>query len=120
VGATGGAVNVDLLFRANKPEQKPLLGLPPVPAAPPSARAFGQIVLEPLWQLRDQLGRTDVGLFPKLALRGVERLFPGVDSSLRHLPGTRVQNFRAAFALAMADERIAGAIDERDADARPI
>ena len=116
VGAAGGMVNVDLLIRANKPEQKPLLGLPAIPAAPPSARVFRQIVFEPLWQFRDQFGRTDVGLFPKLALRGFERLFSRVDSPLRHLPRARVQDFGAAFALAMADERVAGAIDQRDAD----
>src|SRR6202044_2577326 len=80
VGAAGRMVNLDLLLRANKPEQKPLLGLPAIPAAPPPARVFRQIVLEPFRQFRDQFGRADAGLFPKLALRGFERLFPRVDS----------------------------------------
>src|ERR1700733_4521821 len=120
VGAAGRMVDVDLVIRANKPEQKPLLGLPAIPTAPPPARVFRQIVVEPLWQFRDQFGRTDVGLLPKLALRGFERLFARVDSPLRHLPGPRVQDFGAAFALAMADERIARLIDQRHSNAWAI
>src|ERR1700733_1470798 len=95
VSAAGRMVNVDLLVRANKPEQKPLLGLPTVPAAPPSARSLRQIVLKPLRQLCDQFSRADAGFLPKLALGGLERLFAGVDSPLRHLPRTRVRDFGA-------------------------
>jgi hypothetical protein len=120
VGAVGRMVDVDLVLRANKPKQKPLLGLTAVPAAPPPARVFRQIVFEPLWQFRDQLCRTDIGLLPKLALRGLERLFSRVDSPLGHLPRARVQDFGAAFALAMADERVARSIDQRHPDTRAI
>src|ERR1700722_5220291 len=61
VSAAARTVNIDLLGRADKSEQKPLLDLPTVPAAPPSARSFRQIVLKPLRQLRDQLSRAYAG-----------------------------------------------------------
>src|SRR5262249_58455572 len=103
VRAAGRMADVDLAVRADEAKQEPFLRLPAIASAPAHARPFGQIVLEPGRQLRDQFDRAHAGLLPELALGRLERLFAGVDSSLRHLPGARIQDFRGALALAMAD-----------------
>ena len=60
---------IPLSAAQDKVKEEPLLGLSAIAPAPAGPRPFGQIVLQPTRQLRDQFDRAHVGFFPELALR---------------------------------------------------
>src|SRR6185312_2378820 len=112
-GMVRGEVNVAVA--PLKTHREPFLFLSDIAPAPqPAAQRAGQIVGQPAFGLGDDVGLVGAGLFPELAERGVSRRLAPVDAALRHLP-------RFFFLVdAAADENLAVAVQQHDADAPPI
>jgi len=78
----------------------------------------GKVVGEPPRRLADNPRLAGARLLFQLAQRGFTGRFALVDAALRHLPGECAAGIDLLDAIADPDKTIA--IDEHDADARPV
>ena len=112
--------DIDLAFRAGKPQREPFLRLAAVFAAPGVAGDLRRnVVVEPFGDFAETFNGTDVGFLAQLAQRRRPRILARIDAALRQLPHMRSVNVLGA-ADAAANKGEPGAIEHHQAGTRPI